>query len=373
MKQDSFNKATILIATIGITLVFLGMIKGFLTAIFMAALFTGLLFPVFNRLKKWLKGKPSPAAFGTIFFFIFIILIPFAGFLLIVLDQAINASKTVGPIINEVIDNPKDLVRDLEAIPIIHKLFPEQEQLIKTIDDIINSLVNFVIDGLSEFSTGTATFIFNLFIFLFTMYYFLVYGKEYLKTLLYYLPLKDSEEQMLLARFTRVTKATLKGTFLIGFIQGGIGAIGMWIVGIPNVLFWGLVMTILSIIPALGPAIIWIPAAVILVLQGEVVNGIVLTAIGAIVIGNIDNLLRPRLVGKDAQMPDLMILFGTLGGLAMFGISGVITGPIIAALFITLWDIYGKAFKDYLYPVHIDEIEETLENILDGDDEEAKE
>ena len=163
-----------------------------------------------------------------------------------------------------------------------------------------------------------------------------------------------------------------KGTFLIGVIQGGIGAVAMAMVGIPNVLFWGLIMTILSIIPALGPAIIWLPAAIMLILQGSLAKGIILIAVGAIVIGNIDNLLRPKLVGKDAEMPDLMILFGTLGGLAMFGISGVITGPIIAALFISLWDIYGKAFKEYLYPVDIEEIEDELESIIEGTDEETK-
>jgi predicted PurR-regulated permease PerM len=110
-------------------------------------------------------------------------------------------------------------------------------------------------------------------------------------------------------------------------------------------------MVVFSIIPALGPAIIWIPAAVFLFLQGNILNGIILVLWGAIVIGNIDNLLRPKLVGKDAHMPDLMILFGTLGGLALFGIAGIIIGPIIGALFITAWDIYGRAFNDLLYPV----------------------
>ena len=369
MKQEQFNKVTILAMTIGISIIFIGMIKGFLVAIFMAALFAGLLYPVFRKLQSIFKGKTSVAAFGTILFFIFIILIPFFGFLLIVIDQAISAGKTVKPILTEILDDPDAFIHSLESIPIIHRLFPEQEQLVQTIDDIVKSMGNFVIEGLSDFSAGTANFVFLLFIFLFTLYYFLVYGKNYLETLLFYLPLKNEEEQLLLARFTRVTKATLKGTFLIGVIQGGIGAVGMALVGIPNVLFWGLIMTILSIIPALGPAIIWIPAAVLLILQGEIVKGIILIAIGAIIIGNIDNLLRPKLVGKDAQMPDLMILFGTLGGLAMFGISGVITGPIIAALFISLWDIYGKAFKEYLYPVQIDEIKEEIEEIIEGKEE----
>ncbi len=112
-------------------------------------------------------------------------------------------------------------------------------------------------------------------------------------------------------------------------------------------------MTILSVIPAVGPAIIWLPASIWLMMQGNLPQGIGLMLYGGVIVSNIDNLLRPKLVGKDAQMPDLMILFGTLGGLALFGISGIIIGPIIAALFITLWGIYGEAFRDYLYPVHI--------------------
>lgn len=372
MKQERFNKITILAMTLGITVIFIGMIKGFLMAIFMAALFSGLLYSVYSKLKSKSKEKSSRAAFGTILLFILIILLPVAVFLIIVVEQAINASETARPILKELVDNPNAIIENLQSIPLVNKLYPEQGKLVQSIDEIINALGNFVIQGLSDFTAGTANFVFSFFIFLFTLYYFLVYGKDYLETFLFYLPLKNEEEQLLLTRFTRVTKATLKGTFLIGLIQGGIGAIGMAVVGIPNVLFWGLIMTILSIIPALGAAIVWLPAAILLILQGEIVNGIILLAIGGIVVSNIDNLLRPQLVGKDAQMPDLMILFGTLGGLAMFGISGVIVGPIIAALFISLWDIYGKAFNEYLYPVKIgEEIEVILEEKEGKIDEES--
>ena len=354
MKRERFNKVTILIITIGISLVFLAMIKGFLMAIVMASLFAGLLYPIYQKLSRFFKGRTTAAAFGTLLFLIFIILIPLSGLLLIVIDQAIDAGKTAGPIVKELVENPNEVIQSLQSIPIIQKLYPEQEKLVATVNDVINSVGNFLIDGLSDFSTGTANFVFLFFIFLFTLFYFLIYGKGYLTTFLYYLPLNDEEEQTLIMRFTKVTKATLKGTFLIGVIQGGLGAIGMALVGIPNVLFWGLVMTVLSIIPALGAAIIWLPAAVLLIIEGELIRGLILILIGAIVVSNIDNLLRPKLVGKDAQMPDLMILFGTLGGLAMFGIIGVIIGPIIAALFTSIWAIYGKAFKDYLYPVQLD-------------------
>jgi predicted PurR-regulated permease PerM len=120
------------------------------------------------------------------------------------------------------------------------------------------------------------------------------------------------------------------------------------VVGIEAAVFWGTVMTALSIIPAIGSALIWVPAAIILAAGGSYLKAIGLTLFCGLIVGSLDNLLRPRLVGKDTQMHDLMIFFGTLGGIAMFGLIGFIVGPIIAALFVTIWEIYGEVFKEFL-------------------------
>ncbi|MDZ7607168.1 MAG: AI-2E family transporter [Cyclobacteriaceae bacterium] len=351
MTKENFGRISILVITLGVSALFIGMIRGFLLAILMAALFTDLLNPIYHRFTKWFKGRTSISALLTIFLFILTILIPFAGLSLILLDQAISASKSVVPLINEIMADPQSLLAKIESVPIISKIFPDQAKLLTTIGNIVEAIGNIVVSGLTDVSTGAVGFVFSLFIFLFTLYYFLVYGSTYLRAILYYLPLKDHDEQLLLTKFSRVTRATLKGTFLIGLIQGTLGAVGMAIAGIPNVVFWGMLMVVSSVVPALGPALIWFPAALFLIIKGHMWSGILLILWGAIVIGNIDNLLRPRLVGKDAQMPDLMILFGTLGGLSMFGMVGIIIGPIIAGLFLTLWEIYGQAFKDLLYPV----------------------
>jgi predicted PurR-regulated permease PerM len=251
-------------------------------------------------------------------------------------------------------------------------LFPEEEVLVETINKLIKRTGTFVAEGLSSFSTVTADFIFKVFIFLFCLYYFLIHGRSYLNKFLYYLPLKDEEEAHLLSRFTTVTTATLKGTVVIGLIQGSMGGVTMALLGIPNTLFWGMIMVILSIIPAVGAAIVWLPAAIYLILKGSLIKGIIMIAVGAIVIGNIDNLLRPMMVGKSAKMPDLMILLSTIGGIAMFGISGIITGPIIAALLISIWSIYGTVFQDYLYPstIGLDPIPESNSETEGEEDEE---
>ena len=152
----------------------------------------------------------------------------------------------------------------------------------------------------------------------------------------------------MLDKFTSVTRATLKGTAVIGILQGALAGIAFWVVGIPSAVFWGTIIAVLSIIPGIGTALVWGPAVIILAAGGNFLKAGGLGLYCALVVGSIDNLLRPILVGKDTQMHELMIFFGTLGGIIMFGVMGMIIGPIVAALFITIWEIYGVAFKDIL-------------------------
>ena len=152
-------------------------------------------------------------------------------------------------------------------------------------------------------------------------------------------------------QFVSVSRATIKGTLIIGVVQGALGGIGFAVAGIHGAVFWGTIMTVLSIIPGIGASLVWIPAVIYLVAVGKVVPALVLTAYCALVVGTADNFLRPRLVGRDAQMPDLLILFSTLGGILMFGVAGFIVGPILAALFVTIWDIYSVIFRKELTPL----------------------
>jgi predicted PurR-regulated permease PerM len=180
------------------------------------------------------------------------------------------------------------------------------------------------------------------------MFFFLMDGKYLLEKILYYLPLEDDEEQRMLAKFTEVTRATLKGTAVIGMLQGGLAGLAFVVVGIQAAAFWGTIMAVLSIIPGIGSALVWLPASIILIAGGHYAKGAGLAIFCGVIVGSVDNFVRPRLVGKDTEMHDLLILFGTLGGILMFGIVGIILGPIIAALFTTIWEIYGEAFREYL-------------------------
>jgi predicted PurR-regulated permease PerM len=164
--------------------------------------------------------------------------------------------------------------------------------------------------------------------------------------------LNSDDESLMLNKFTSVTRATLKGSLVIGVLQGGLAGMAFAVAGIDNAVFWSAVMALLSVIPSIGSALVWFPAAVMLIMQGDVAAGVGLMAFCGVVVGSLDNVLRPILVGKDTKMHELMIFFGTLGGIMMFGIAGIFIGPLIASLFITIWELYGIAFSDYLPEVY---------------------
>jgi len=139
-----------------------------------------------------------------------------------------------------------------------------------------------------------------------------------------------------------VARATVKGTLVIGLVQGFLGGVIFAILGIQGAVFWGVVMAILSLLPAIGAGLVWGPAAIFLLVAGQWIKGLILVAFGVLVISMVDNLLRPVLVGRDTKMPDYLVLLSTLGGLSLVGISGFILGPVIAALFIALWQMYEQ-------------------------------
>jgi predicted PurR-regulated permease PerM len=183
------------------------------------------------------------------------------------------------------------------------------------------------------------------------MFFFFKDGHKILERIFYYTPLSDEDETRMLTQFASITRATVKGTLVIGIIQGALAGIAFWAVGIEGAALWGTIMAILSIVPGIGAPLVWVPAVIILFVNGQYVKATLLLVWCGAVVTTIDNFLRPVLVGRDAKMPDLLILIGTLGGLFLFGPIGFIIGPIICGLFLTVWDIYGTTFKEVLPPV----------------------
>ena len=192
--------------------------------------------------------------------------------------------------------------------------------------------------------TGTLNFTLSLFLMIYLLYFFLRDGTAIIDRLVQVLPLGDERERALFARFAQVVRATVKGTFVIGAVQGLIGGVTFAFLGINGAILWGVLMALLSLLPAVGAALVWVPAAVMLFAREDYVGGGILVFVGVAVIGLADNLLRPLLVGRDTRMPDYLILLATLGGLGTYGVSGMIIGPLIAALFITVWEMFEASF-----------------------------
>jgi len=198
------------------------------------------------------------------------------------------------------------------------------------------------------FSVSVVNTLLNFFLMLFMMFYFFIDGERILARLIRWSPLRDEHERLLLHQFLRVSKATLKGLLVIGVVQGTIGALLFLCLGLDSPVLLGTLMIFASIIPAVGVGLIWVPVAIWMLIQGKIISAIIIAAVCALIIGTVDNVLRPILVGKDTELHDIMVLVSTLGGLGLFGLPGFILGPVIASLFVTLWTLYEQVFADEL-------------------------
>ncbi len=347
-QEGKSNKIAVLLLVALISAIFLSMIRQFLTAIFMAGIFSGLSQPVYQWFVRLYRGRKAPASLTTLLLIVILVLLPLGVLVGIVTAQAFSVSQSIQPAVEKFLSEPTIFSDHLDLIPHFEKIEAYKELILRKAGNFVGTLSQFLIRNLGSGALGTVNFLFMFFIMLYTMFFFLMDGGKLLAHILYYLPLRNDEEQQLLARFTSVTRATIKGTIVICILQGGLAGLGFFMVGIKGAAFWGTVMGILSIIPGVGTGLVWIPAVVILIAAGQYAQGIGLALFCGLVVGSVDNLVRPSLVGKDTQMHDLFILFGTLGGIALFGVLGIIIGPIIAALFVTVWEIYGAVFKDVL-------------------------
>ena len=352
MNQDAINKSVLVLMVIAISALFFSMIHQFLMAIFLAGLFSALARPVYRRLNTMFNGHRHLASVTTLLLMIFVVLIPMLLLVGIIVAQAINVGQAVTPWIKQTLEQPDVISAYLQHLPFYEELKPYREILLEKAGKLVGTLSKWVVGGLSQVTLGTANFLFMSFVFLYTMYFFQMDGDKLIRKILYYLPLNSDDENLMLDKFTSVTRATLKGTLLIGIMQGGLAGLAFAVAGIDNAVFWGTVMAVLSIIPSVGSALVWLPASIILIAQGNVGPGLGLLLFCGVVVGSLDNVLRPILVGKDTKLPELMIFFGTLGGIMMFGIAGIFIGPLIASLFVTIWELYGIAFQDYLPEVH---------------------
>jgi predicted PurR-regulated permease PerM len=346
--DTQFRKAFLLLLVGGLTVALVVMLQEFLLTILVTAVISGLLYPLYTRICDRLGGRDTLAAALTVLLTLVMVVAPLLGIISLVVTQAVGITENIRPIVDRFVTEPTYLDQLLRQLPGYSYLEPFRSQILSTVGDVVNSIGAFLVGSLSSTTRGTVSFLFHFFIGLYTMFFFFIDGPGMLNAILDHLPLHHDEKDLLKERFVSITRATVKGTLIIGVLQGVMAGLAFWVVGIPNTTFWTVVMVVMSILPLIGGAIVWVPACVFLFATGEVANAILLALFCGLVVGSVDNVLRPRLVGHDTKLHDLIILFSTLGGLIVFGPLGFIIGPILAGLFVTAWQIFGISYRDEL-------------------------
>jgi predicted PurR-regulated permease PerM len=305
-----------------------------------------ILFGSFHNRIAAVVRNPNAAAMLSVFAILVIVILPIT---ILILSIATEASEIYEKIQSGDLDLGKQFNKVFEAMPTwandwLNRLGLTNFDDLKTrAADAISKGSQAVVVQAVNIGQSTFDFLLNLFVMLYLLFFLLRDGDEIVRRLSKAIPLKRSYKQALFDKFVVVVRATVKGNMVVAILQGALGGIIFWILGIQGALLWGVVMAVLSLLPAVGAAMVWFPVAVYLLATGMVGKGIALMIFGGIVISLVDNLVRPMLVGKDTKMPDYVVLISTLGGLAVFGINGFVIGPLVAALFIAVWDIYSKA------------------------------
>ena len=350
----NLRTAFVLLLVVAVTALFLAVTWPFFKPLLLGALLAGLFHPLYRWITRLLGGRASLGAAVTLLVLLVLGLGPVSAFLGIVLQQALTMSDQAIPWLSKHLGAASTFnVNEwlVQRFPALAKYMPSQEQLVEQVGTAAKTAGAFLVSFASRMTATTAAFVLNLFVMLYAMFFFFRDGHKILERIFYYTPLSDEDETRMLSQLASITRATVKGTLVIGVIQGALAGIAFWVTGIEGAALWGTIMTILSIIPGIGAPLVWVPVVIVLFVNGQYVTGTLLLVWCGVVVATIDNFLRPLFVGRDAQMPDLLILIGTLGGLFLFGPIGFIVGPIICGLFLTVWDIYGTTFKAVLPPV----------------------
>lgn len=324
--------------------------KIFFVPIILATTFVTLFYPYYNFLLKIFKGNRPVASITCCISLLLCIFIPGYISMHLVVSQIINFYQTVEPSLKNIVEHiaSNGFIFDFKSLPFIGEIELPTIDLVKVISESLKTCMSFGSGAINKTSAGVFGFVADIVIMFFTMFYFFIDGDSLIKKIKFLFPIRDDYEDFIFSRFLLTSRATVMGTIVIGLIQGSLGALTLLIFGIKSWLLWGFVMIIFSIIPVVGSWVILIPAGIIQIITGNIWPGIGIILISILIISNIDNLIRPRLVGKEAKLHDLVIFFSSLGGISAFGIMGFIIGPVIAALFISVLDIYSTEFESHL-------------------------
>lgn len=329
------------------TVAFLYMIMPFAYPIFWAAVIAGIFYPLYRKFVTVLKGRNLGAILTLIVVF-FIIIIPLLSIGTLLATELRNLYDEIAKNQDQISISISNFANVVKNSPYAATLHIDQQFWTDKFRTGAQYITDYTLTNITSLTKNTFIFLGMFLIMFYSLFFFLRDGKKMLLSLMHMCPLGDKYEKVLYEKFTSTARATLKGTIIVGSIQGALGGFLFYVTGIQGAFIWGIAMAVLSIIPPLSSAVVWFPAGAIMLLSGNIWQGVLILAFGVTVVSTIDNLLKPLLVGKDAQMHPLIVLFSTLGGIILFKISGFIIGPIIASLFIAFWQMYDEYYRDEL-------------------------
>jgi predicted PurR-regulated permease PerM len=328
-----------------ITIAFIAVVADFAGALLWAALAAVLFQPIFRRLLTRLPGRANLASALTLLIITFAVVIPMFIVASLVVDQAASVYNQVR---SGQINFAIYFKQMHDALPMRLQRLADSSGLDSfnnvqaRISTALGSSVSLIAGQALSIGRNAASFLLAFGVGLYVTFFLLRDGEEIGGIIVRALPLEPAVAERLADKFVAVVRATIKGSGVVALVQGALGAITFWIVGLPAFLLWGMLMAIAALLPAVGPALIWAPVALYLLATGAIWQAIVVVLSGVLVIGLIDNILRPILVGRDTGIPDWLVLVTTLGGISLLGLSGIVIGPLVGALFLTGWQILSE-------------------------------
>jgi len=352
MKLSRFAQSTIfenkvfVALLVFVTAAFLWVLWPFYGAVFWGAVFAMLFRPLFLRLLKNMANRHTLAALATLGVVLLVVILPLG---LIVVSLVQEATGLYERMQSGELKPALYLQQVYGALPVwvLNVLdrvgLGNQGLILERLTASLAKGSQFIATQAVSIGQNAFDVIVSFFVMLYIMFFLLRDGEKLAGHFRDAIPLEEGIKQDLLTKFVTVISATVRGNVAMAALQGLLGGLALWALGIHAPLLWGTLMAFLSLVPAVGAALVWVPVVVYFMATGAVAKGFILLAFGVLVIGMVDNILRPVLVGKDTQMPDYVILVSTLGGIAIFGLNGFVIGPLIAAMFMTTWSIFAKA------------------------------
>lgn len=349
MDRDRIERGGFLLFLAAITLATVYIAWPFLPPLFWALLAAIMFQPLNRRMLILLRGRKNYAALASLLIITVAVLVPAMVIGTMVIDQATGIYLALeGQEIDAgmIFDRVHDGLPARMQVLLDNSGYGEFEMLREKVTEIVRDSAGLIASRALAIGGGALGFVLSFGVGLYVTYFLLRDGRAIGHAVRRALPMPPDVSRQVVDRFVAIIRATIKGSVVVGLVQGALGAITFWIAGLPAAVLFGMLMAIFSLLPALGPAIVWLPAAVYLLAIGEFWQGVLVIVSGVAVIGMADNVLRPILVGRDTGIPDWIILVSTLGGIAAFGVSGIVAGPVVAGLFLSGWAILHPAADD---------------------------